>query len=292
VDIYDIPSQTWSTAELSQARYGIAVASAGNKIVFAGGETATGTTTRVDIYDVAANSWSTAELNEARANVAATSSGNKMFFAGGAGGGGIYPWRPYSGTASNRVEIYDALLNTWSTATLSEASGGIVASAAGTKIVFASGWSQSDKVDIYDTATHAWSTASLSQTKRITATTSVGDTIFFVRSVGGGNLSSSSYSEQLDVYDVSSGNWSVDSLTTFDFLDSFFPHEFVGAVTVGHSAVFIPETLHHFIIYNSDTNTWLASSEFATFFGWETSVVPANNQVYLANWDGVWRVQF
>ena len=37
VDIYDVLTNTWSTAQLSEARYGLAAAATGNKIVFAGG---------------------------------------------------------------------------------------------------------------------------------------------------------------------------------------------------------------------------------------------------------------
>jgi len=63
VDIYDMVSQNWSTAELSQGRHTMAVAVAGNKIFFAGGiilfnPNDYGTTNTIDIYDVISNSWS------------------------------------------------------------------------------------------------------------------------------------------------------------------------------------------------------------------------------------------
>ncbi len=57
VDIYDLATQTWSTAELSQARTAPAAVAAGNKIFFAGGEISDGTfpSNVVDIYDVSTN---------------------------------------------------------------------------------------------------------------------------------------------------------------------------------------------------------------------------------------------
>ena len=84
-----VPAQLIPFGTLSQARYGIDVASAGNKIVFAGGNAGGGNplggeaTSRVDIYDVVTQNWSTAELSVARMEMAIAVSGNKIFFAGG-----------------------------------------------------------------------------------------------------------------------------------------------------------------------------------------------------------------
>ena len=61
----------------------MAVASAGNKILFAGGYSTGSLSTRVDIFDFAANTWSTAELSSQRRRIAAVAAGNKIFFAGG-----------------------------------------------------------------------------------------------------------------------------------------------------------------------------------------------------------------
>ena len=62
---------------LSEPRAGMVVASAGNKILFAGGYS-----TRVDIFDFAANTWSTAELSSPRRRIAAVAAGNKYFLQG------------------------------------------------------------------------------------------------------------------------------------------------------------------------------------------------------------------
>ncbi|MGI8583746.1 MAG: PKD domain-containing protein, partial [Chitinophagaceae bacterium] len=101
---------------LSKARAGMAVASAGNKIVFAGGQSngCTGSwcedwgSSRVDIYDVSTNSWSIAELSAHRYGIAAIAVGNKIFFAGGEAGDGA------NNFLYSNVDIYDVSTNTWS----------------------------------------------------------------------------------------------------------------------------------------------------------------------------------
>jgi N-acetylneuraminic acid mutarotase len=124
VDIYDTVSQTWSTAELTQARYDISVIAVGNKIFFAGGTDDWFFTSRIDIYDVSSNTWSTAELSKARGRMAVAAIGNRVFFAGGdcfdgdAGGTMI-------NSVSDVVDIYDISTNTWTVSHLSERRGNL-----------------------------------------------------------------------------------------------------------------------------------------------------------------------
>lgn len=73
---------------LSVARSYLAAAGAGNKLVFAGGLTSTGTSSVVDIYDVLTQAWNSSstgagQLSVARAHLAAASAGNRIVFAGG-----------------------------------------------------------------------------------------------------------------------------------------------------------------------------------------------------------------
>ncbi len=116
VDIYDINTNSWTTADLSKPeRQGMAVATVGNKILFAGGgDNDNGVvTSRVDIYNAANNTWSTAQLSKGREFLTATTLGNKVFFAGGG------DWEPNL-IGSRVVDIYDNATNTWLTASLSE----------------------------------------------------------------------------------------------------------------------------------------------------------------------------
>ena len=62
---------------LSEARMYLSAASAGNKIVFAGGATTTGTSKTADIYDVSSNEWTTGQLSEAREILSAAAAGNR-----------------------------------------------------------------------------------------------------------------------------------------------------------------------------------------------------------------------
>jgi len=63
VDIYDIVTQTWSTAELSTPRSSIAAVACGGKIFFAGGDNGDGAFntlySTVDVYHVETNTWTT-----------------------------------------------------------------------------------------------------------------------------------------------------------------------------------------------------------------------------------------
>src|SRR5690606_38684965 len=87
VDIFDTLTKTRSVTELSSPyRDGMAVATVGDKILFAGGGNYdwTDVTSRVDIYNPATNTWSIAELSVARSDLTAVTLCKKVFFAGGA----------------------------------------------------------------------------------------------------------------------------------------------------------------------------------------------------------------
>lgn len=201
---------------LSQVREGINVASAGNKIVFAGGfirggGPGSGATSRIDIYDINTNSWSTTELSAARYNMAVVSAGNKIFFAGGTEDG----WWDYGSIYSN-VDIYDAAANTWSVAHLSEARGWLTASAVGNKIFFAGGTNNNrvhtSRVDIYDVNTNSWSTASLSESRSVLSSETVNNKIYFAGGLRGDGVFNA-ISATVDIYDNNTGSWSVSSMS-------------------------------------------------------------------------------
>lgn len=164
VDIYDIPSQSWSTAELSVARSDIACVVSGDKVFFAGGYkfNSQDRSSRVDIYNLTTQAWSTAELSAPRHGIVAASIGNKVFFAGGHVG---------FGSSSETIDIYDITSNAWSTVKLSEPRVALSATVADNKIYFAGGWSgiegsvASTKIDIYDNVTNSWSVSVLSKPK-------------------------------------------------------------------------------------------------------------------------------
>ncbi len=180
VDIYDASSGTWSSSSgsLSVGRQSLAAASAGNKVVFAGGENP-GALSTVDIYDASSGTWSSSSgtpscgsLSQARYLLAAASAGNEVLFAGGVN--------------SSVVDIYDASSGTWSSSSgsLSVPRGVLAAGSVGSKILFAggegSGGAAYGTVNIYDTSTGSWSTTRpLSVARYRLAAASAGNKVFF-----------------------------------------------------------------------------------------------------------------
>ena len=206
VDIYDTVSQTWSTAELTQARYDISVVTVGNKIFFAGGTDDWFFTSRIDIYDVSSNTWSTAELSKARGRMAVAAIGNRVFFAGGdcfdgdAGGTMI-------NSVSDVVDIYDISTNTWTVSHLSERRGNLefAGTSLNNKFYVAGGFFHqlgassyiSNKVDVYDNASGSWSTTTLTNARADIGTAVADNKIFWV---GGHDLSSTS--DEVEILDI------------------------------------------------------------------------------------------
>jgi N-acetylneuraminic acid mutarotase len=201
---------------LSQAREGMAVASVGNKILFAGGYTGSSATgwqyfSRVDIFDVSLNQWTSAELSQARLGMTTAVLGNKVFFAGGVVGAGIY---------TSRVDIYDAATNTWSTSELSSGGVEITGAAAADKVLFAGGirgfFNYSKTVDIYNNTTNTWSTTTLNRPGDAVgmAATAIGNKIYFAGNASDwwawdfGDITSS-----INIYDASSDTWSTSNLS-------------------------------------------------------------------------------
>ena len=109
VDIYNMSTNTWSTATLSLGRCGLAAATAGNNVVFAGGDNG-GLSNVVDIYNTSTRSWSTATLSQGRYDLAGAAAGNNVVFGGG---------QQTSVALSNVVDIFNTSTGSWSTATLS-----------------------------------------------------------------------------------------------------------------------------------------------------------------------------
>lgn len=93
-------------AAIPTPRYSITPATAGNKLVLAGGRTYLGQTavSDVDIYDFGTQTSSTAHLSTARADMTSVTVGNKIFFVAG---------EAFGIAATTRVDIYDGSTNTW-----------------------------------------------------------------------------------------------------------------------------------------------------------------------------------
>ena len=205
---------------LSSARSGIKCATAGNKIMFAGGWTPY-LTSDIDIYDFSTNTWSTSTLTREygldRAEITIASVGDKILLAGGSASmGDIYDIQ------SSKVDIYNATSNTWSTANLSEARHRSAATSVGNKVVFAGGgywvntpqnyhWVRSNVVDIFDNTTNTWTSDTLGEAREGLSATTVGSKVYFA---GGetGSPNNPNTSKRIDILDMATNSWSVSSL--------------------------------------------------------------------------------
>jgi hypothetical protein len=250
VDIYDIDTKSWTRAQLSQARQGMAAVSCGNKIFFAGGSmrsvffTGQDVYDNVDIYDVTSNTWTVAHLSEPRSFLAAAAIGSKVLFAGGTTDG-MY--------GSKTVDIYDTVTKQWSVATLSEARFGLSAITSDNKVYFAGG-SDRDKyysrIDIYDTVNNSWSTSPLMELSNGVSGVALGDHIYW----GGANWTQNT--GKAEIWNTKNGG------VTFSCLS--YPRSHPTAVIKDENIVFFTSgnygsfstAENRFDIYNTITNKW------------------------------------
>ena len=289
VDIYDMITQAWSTAELSQRRSGIAAIAAGDKIFFAGGGLTDGAVDQlfsvVDIYDVSTNIWSVASLSEPRSYIAAATVGNKVFFAGGE--------KDISHNTSTKVDIYDLSTNAWSSAALSVPRANISAVTVNSKIYFAGGNSQnrtyspSDRIDIYDNIAHSWSTSSLREPMGPLAGITAGGNIYWAQDCAVEIKNVSSWNSSVSYLFKSGGSWIIDNGQNIVLKDGKL-------VFFRHSDAIVDK----FDIYDILTKTWSIGVLAEPAPKWST-IISVNNTIYIAggNLNGllsnrVWKLEF
>jgi hypothetical protein len=214
----NVKAQLIPIGTLSQARLGMAVATAGSKIVFAGASLSAVSgssspdygSSRVDIYDWVTQTWSTAELSKKRSDIAAVTLGNKIFIAGGRLGDGAFD------ELFSTVDVYDVSIGNWSVIMLSQPRAYIAATAIGNKVLFAGGekdwdYNTSNVVDIYDNSNNTWSVATLSEARAFITAVSINNKTYFA----GGHREDRWYanpSNKIDIYDNSTGTWSTSTL--------------------------------------------------------------------------------
>lgn len=307
VDIWDLTSNTWTTAELCIGRYMIGCAVAGNKLFFAGGEVGDGTwpVDSVDIYDISTNSWSVMHLSVAGHEVAATSVGNKVLFAGGDEGLNANS----NLLRAKTVDIYDLNTNTWSTSQLSQwKRGGQCAVTANNKVYIAGGetwvfspggnyWYPSDTIDIYDNATNTWSTRSMIEGKVYLSGIFFNNKIYWA---GGFTGINTTYHESCLVEEMNING----SASTANYL--YKPAQFdndqgTNAVVSGSKIVYLrpyEDDRDKFDIYDVATNTW-SIGILPQLIPAGASVICVNGIIYVAggvlngvNTNQVYKLQF
>lgn len=155
------------------------------------------------------------QLSTARFGLVGASAGSKILFAAG--------WIP--GAHSSRVDIYDTISRSWTTAELTMAErDGMVVATVGNKILFAGGGNNdwidvTSRVDIYDATTNSWSTAELSQPRNYPAAVTLDNKVYIAGGGYWGPLtpgSSTNYhigSVTVDIYDNATNTWTTSKLS-------------------------------------------------------------------------------
>lgn len=294
VDILDIASGSWRTAELSVPGSGMATAVVGNRILVAGGIVGNTGSTFVDVYDAAANSWTTTGLSTGRFSMVGAAAGGKALFAGGL---------QYLSVYRDQVDIYDERTRSWSATRLTGRSGtgtvGIATAVLGDKIYLAgeaSDWyargagSYSSTINIYNAATDSWSQAALRQPRGYMAGIGMGGKLYWAGGVV--RQGAQPFTDEVEIIDAATGT------STFGCL--FQPNAFFTAVAKDRFIVFFTgqgQEKNKFDIYDTAANTW--SVGVLPFALEGSSILPVNNTLYVAGGKvngaltaGVWRLEF
>ncbi|QNA45395.1 Kelch repeat-containing protein [Lacibacter sediminis] len=283
VNIYDIATNSWSAANLSQARSGMTVAAMGTKVFFAGGtgilpSGSVGLTSRIDVYDAVADTWSTMEMPHADGLLTSLVSGNKLVIVGG-----------------SFADIYDAGSKRWTTTNFGQPRYLITANNVKGKLYFAGGVTSkstltpTSRIDIYDPATDSWSVSQLSKPK-------YGMSGLLARNlIWAGGIVAGKTSNEVEMYDAFSNS------TSFSCL--FQPNSFsaFSSGTLNGKAFFFVangKAKNKFDIYDPITDTWsigvLDQSITAPM------IISANGSVFLISTAGsndvyhrqVWKLEF
>ena len=294
VEIFNLNTQTWSTAELSLPRTEISAVACANKVFFAGGTSSSGPSSRVDIYDIATQSWTTAELNEARIRIATATIGNKVFFAGGCSNT-PFEW---SGV-SNKIDIYDLSTNTWSVKILSETKIGFTATTAESKIYFAGGWtpfassSTSSIIDIYDNVTGTWSASTLNVAKGFHSGIFKNGKIYW----GGGTIyvdepwtGQNVFTCQVEILEMNNQATIFANLSTpvagFFWNGAFETDNKIGFLNYDNAT-----SMYYVDIYNITTNIWSLGVFPANLAEGVSRIISANNNIYLIAGGYIWKIE-
>jgi K319L-like, PKD domain len=283
VDIYDITTDSWNTAELSQPRLGITAVTSGAKVLFAGGtgllpSSRVGQTSRIDVYDVTTGFWTTLELPQA-GHYSSLAQGSNVFFSGG-----------------NLIRIYNVPGNSWSAKSISQSRYLIAPANVQGKLYFSGGASTTSggipfpNIDIYDPAVNAWSVSDMSKPKFGIAAMGMRGKILWA-----GGSTSDGLTNEVEIVDLAT------QTTTFSCL--FQPNSF-GYYSLGKKDtrlvffVWNGEAKDRFDIYDVLSNTWTIGvlNQAIT----PSIVISVNDEIYVAGAAGnsngyynqVWKLVF
>lgn len=202
VEIYNTANDLWSSGQMTLPiswdvnMYPVAI---GNEVCiphYPGGS--------VDIYHVTENSWETHLLANERYGIAISNIDNLIFFAGGV----------KDQTYFQNIDIYHPDSHSWEMDTLSEARSILSYQTYQNKLFLAGGFNNStfgfsNRLDLYDAISHSWYSKELSSySDQFHIISMNGKTVIF-----GGLNPDYSASDKADIYNHSTGLWSVHTLS-------------------------------------------------------------------------------
>src|SRR5574338_826979 len=205
---YNPDSNVFRSFNLSVPRSFLAGATAGNKILFAGGEDLSyylhyPVYNTVDIYDEQSLTQTVAALSEARSHLASVSSGAHAFFIGGKTKTGF----------SDKMDIYNSADNSWKSLTLPRQRGYAEAAVIENRIYIAGGQNSSGNlrsIDIYDVQSGQWSSLEAPHEHPFASVVAVNNKLI----VAGGDGVSNKYA---DIYNTSTNQWTSVNLSDTRF---------------------------------------------------------------------------
>lgn len=218
--------------------------------------------------------WTSTNLSEAKAQMGSAAHGSKVYFSGG-----------YASTGfSDVVEIYSPSTNSWETNSLSQARSFSTAVPVGNKVLFAGGidyvsLEEYDVVDIFDTLTQTWEVANLSKPGFYVQAVSYQNTALFAGFYDVVTFSplNMSFSNVVNIYNATTGTWSVDTLSQ--------ARGNMSATVVGDLALFAggqtsTTTMSKRVdIYHFTTGTWSTAS-LSIARGFSAAVTVGNKAIF------------
>jgi hypothetical protein len=205
---FDPDSKSFRNFKLSVPRSFLAGETAGNKILFAGGEDVSRylnypVYNTVDIYDNQTLTHTVATLNEARSHLASASLGSQAFFIGGKRKEGF----------SNKMDIYNSTNNSWQVITMPHARGYAGAAIIGNKLYIAGGQNSNGNIrtiDVYEIQYGQWASLEAPNNHTFSSVVSINNKLIVA---GGDGLNNKS----ADIYNTTTGQWSSVNLSSSRF---------------------------------------------------------------------------
>lgn len=226
-----------------------------------------------NVFNASTNTHTYGNLSVSRALLDIVTYGDKIYLGGGKYGSGADP------IYTNKVDVYDAVNNSWTTLTLSKAREVGGAGAAGDKIVFAGGTGRTDisgpvylyaTADIFDVNTGVRTTGKLSKARSNIATGAAGSQVVFA----GGWYWDMNYnqlsSNAVDIYDASTGLWTKTTISQ--------KRENIGVAVVGNKIIFAggdgwTGIYSNVDVYDVSDNSWTVTNMPTARYGLKSVVV-------------------